>query len=101
MVDIRPSCMDRLVDTLWRMPVYEYACRSCGHHLDEIQPMGSGPPGACPQCGGELRRVYGRVAVNFSGWGFSSTDRLLPDERRSARRDFRALREKAEEIAEG
>jgi hypothetical protein len=36
--------------------------------------------------------------VRFSGWGFSSTDALLPEGRR--RRDFRALKEKAEEITE-
>jgi putative FmdB family regulatory protein len=83
------------------MPVYEYACKACGRRLEEVQPMGSGPPGPCPECLGELRRVYGTVAVRFSGWGFSKTDKLLPDERRSARKDFRALKEKAEEIREG
>jgi predicted nucleic acid-binding Zn ribbon protein len=50
-------------------------------------------------CGGELRRVYGRVAVRFSGWGFSKTDSLLPGDR--PKKDFRKLREKADEIAEG
>jgi len=80
------------------VPVYEYVCKGCGERLEEIQAMGAGPPGPCPACGGELRRAYGRVAVRFSGWGFSSTDRLLPDDRRSARKDFRALREKAEEM---
>jgi putative FmdB family regulatory protein len=81
------------------MPVYEYACRSCEHRLEEVQPMGSGPPGPCPECGGELRRVYGRIGVRFSGWGFSSTDKLVPDGR--PRKDFGKLREKAEEIREG
>jgi len=50
-------------------------------------------------CGGELRRVYGRVAVRFSGWGFNRTDSLVPEGR--ARKDFKKLREKAEEIADG
>jgi predicted nucleic acid-binding Zn ribbon protein len=61
--------------------------------------MGSGPPGPCPECAGELRRVYGRVGVRFSGWGFRRTDSLVSDER--PRKDFRKLKEKAEEIAEG
>lgn len=61
--------------------------------------MGSGPPGPCAVCGGPLRRVYGRVAVKFSGWGFSRTDALVPEDR--PRKDFRKLSEKAEEIAEG
>jgi hypothetical protein len=60
--------------------------------------MGSGPPGPCPACGGPLRRVYGRVGIRFGGWGFSSTDALLPADR--PRKDFRTLKEKAEEIAE-
>ena len=61
--------------------------------------MGSGPPGACEECGGELRRVYGRVGVRFSGWGFKSTDKLIPEDRRG--KDFKELSEKAEEIADG
>ena len=81
------------------MPVYEYACTKCGHRLEEMQPMGSGPPGPCPSCGGALRRVYGNVAVRFSGWGFSKTDKLASEGR--PRKDFRKLKEKAEEIREG
>ncbi len=80
------------------MPVYEYRCKACNHELEEVQRMGAGPPGPCPECGGELRRVYGRVGVRFSGWGFSSTDSLVPEDR--PRKDFRRLREKAEEIAD-
>ena len=82
------------------MPLYEYRCRACGHRLELIQRMGEGPPGPCPECGGELSRVYGRVAVRFSGWGFSKTDALLPEGRRG-KRDFKKLQEKAGEIAEG
>jgi predicted nucleic acid-binding Zn ribbon protein len=60
--------------------------------------MGAGVPGPCPECGGELRRTYSRVAVRLKGWGFSRTDALLPGDR--PRRDFKSLQEKAEEIAE-
>jgi putative FmdB family regulatory protein len=80
------------------MPLYEYRCRACGAEVEEIQPMGSGPPGPCPSCGGELRRAYGRVGIRFKGWGFRRTDALLPEGR--SRKDFRALREKAEEIVD-
>jgi predicted nucleic acid-binding Zn ribbon protein len=61
--------------------------------------MGSGPPGPCSRCGGELRRVFGRVGVRFSGWGFRRTDGLVPADR--PRKDFDKLKAKAEEIAEG
>jgi putative FmdB family regulatory protein len=81
------------------MPVYVYRCRSCGAGSEHLQPMGSAAPGPCPGCGGELRKVYGRVAVTFDGWGFSKTDSLLPEGRR--RKDFRTLKSKAEEISDG
>jgi putative FmdB family regulatory protein len=81
------------------VPLYEYTCADCGHRLEEIQKMGSGPPGPCSRCGGELKRVYGRVGVVFSGWGFSRTDSLLPE--RGGRKDYKKLKEKAQEIAEG
>jgi putative FmdB family regulatory protein len=80
------------------MPVYEYRCRACGATREEIQPMGSPPPGQCPECGGEMKRIYGRVAVTFGGWGFRSTDSLVPGDR--PKKDFKTLRRKAEEIAD-
>jgi putative FmdB family regulatory protein len=80
------------------MPIYAYRCRSCGHELEELQPMGAPAPGPCPVCAGELRKVYGRVAVTFSGWGFATTDSLIAGDRRT--KDFKALRSKAEEISE-
>ena len=80
------------------MPLYEYRCPACRHELEEVQAMGAGPPGPCPRCGGELKRLYGRVGVRFSGWGFSRTDSLLPEGRR--RKDFRALKDKAEELTD-
>jgi putative FmdB family regulatory protein len=79
------------------MPIYEYRCAACRAVCEELQPVGSGPPGDCAECGGELRRIYGRVGVTFSGWGFSRTDSLVPGDR--PRKDFKALKEKAEEIA--
>lgn len=80
------------------MPVYEYRCSSCGNHVEEIQPMGADAPGPCPRCGGELKRAYSRVGVVFQGWGFNRTDALLPDDR--PRKDFKRLKEKADEIAD-
>jgi hypothetical protein len=39
------------------------------------------------------------VAIRYQGWGFTSTDKLLPEDRRT--QDFRALRDRAERISEG
>lgn len=84
---------------VWTMPVYEYTCRACGQVEEHLQPLGSGAPGPCGSCGGELRRRWSRVAVKYEGWGFNTTDRLIPDDR--PRKDFRTLRERAERIASG
>ncbi len=80
------------------MPLYEYTCRSCGKTEEHLQSLGAGVPGPCQACGGELRRRYSRVAVRYEGWGFNSTDKLLPEDRRG--QDYRALRERAERIAD-
>jgi putative FmdB family regulatory protein len=80
------------------MPLYEYRCRECETALEEVQPMGSPPPGPCPACGGELRRIYGRVSVRFSGWGFRRNDSMVPGDR--PKKDFKELERKAQEIAD-
>jgi putative FmdB family regulatory protein len=81
------------------MPVYEYACRACKAVEEHLQPLGSGAPGPCQACGGELRRRWSRVAVKYQGWGFKGTDKLLSEDRQG--QDFRDLRERAERIADG
>ena len=79
------------------MPVYEYVCRSCEAAEEHLQSLGAGVPGPCAACGGELRKKFSRVAVRYEGWGFTSTDSLVNDTRG---RDFKALRSKAEQIAD-
>lgn len=82
------------------MPVYEFRCVGCDEVVETVRAMGqTDPPEACPACGGRMRRRWSRVGVRFQGWGFSSTDDLLPEDRR-ARRDYKQLKEKADEITE-
>jgi putative FmdB family regulatory protein len=56
------------------MPTYEYACRSCGRHIDVQQSFTDDPLTTCPTCGGQLRKVFGNIAISFKGTGFYSTD---------------------------
>ncbi len=56
------------------MPTYEYACTSCGHHLDAVQSFTDDPLTTCPECGGALRKVYGAVGIVLKGSGFYKTD---------------------------
>ena len=56
------------------MPTYEYACRACGHVFDIVQKMSDDPLTICPECGGELRKVFAPPAIAFKGSGFYATD---------------------------
>jgi putative FmdB family regulatory protein len=57
-----------------RMPTYEYACRKCGEHLEVVQAFTDDALTTCPNCGGPLRKVFGRVGISFKGDGFYKTD---------------------------
>ncbi|HUR18935.1 MAG TPA: FmdB family zinc ribbon protein [Acidimicrobiales bacterium] len=56
------------------MPTYEYACRSCGEHLEVVQSFTDEPLTECPACGGTLRKVFGAIGIAFKGSGFYKTD---------------------------
>jgi|SRR5436190_8728721 len=56
------------------MPTYEYTCRDCGHTFDVVQKMTDEPLTICPECGGELRKVFAVPAIAFRGSGFYATD---------------------------
>jgi putative FmdB family regulatory protein len=56
------------------MPNYEYACKSCGEHLEVHQKFTDDALTECPACGGVLRKVFGNVGIAFKGSGFYKTD---------------------------
>jgi putative FmdB family regulatory protein len=56
------------------MPTYEYACKKCGEHLEVVQSFKDDPLTECPNCGGELRKVFSPVGITFKGSGFYKTD---------------------------
>ena len=56
------------------MPTYEYVCRSCGHLFEIVQSMRDDALTECPECGGELRKVFAPPAISFKGSGFYATD---------------------------
>ncbi len=56
------------------MPKYEYACKSCGEHLEVVQSFTDAPLSECPGCGGDLRKVFSVPAITFKGSGFYRTD---------------------------
>ena len=56
------------------MPTYEYRCKTCGEHLEVVQSFKDDPLTECPNCGGELRKVFGSIGITFKGSGFYKTD---------------------------
>lgn len=56
------------------MPIYEYACTSCGERTEAKQSFADPPLEDCPHCGGKLRKLFSPVGIVFKGSGFYSTD---------------------------
>ena len=56
------------------MPTYEYACRSCGEHLEVVQSFRDDPLTTCPNCEGQLKKVFSAAGIIFKGSGWHSKD---------------------------
>ena len=57
------------------MPIYEYECQSCGHHLEAIQKMSDAPLTDCPQCArAALKKRISAPGFRLSGGGWYETD---------------------------
>jgi putative FmdB family regulatory protein len=56
------------------MPTYEYACTSCGQHVEIFQRLAEPPLETCVACGGHMRKVFFPAGIVFKGSGFYATD---------------------------
>jgi putative FmdB family regulatory protein len=56
------------------MPIYEYECLQCEKRTEWLQRMDDAPLAACPQCGGEVRKLISAPAFQFKGSGWYVTD---------------------------
>jgi putative FmdB family regulatory protein len=57
------------------MPIYEYRCAACGHHLEALQKMAEAPLRKCPECGkSQLRRLVSASQFRLKGSGWYETD---------------------------
>ncbi|MCY1023107.1 FmdB family zinc ribbon protein [Pyxidicoccus sp. MSG2] len=56
------------------MPIYEYACQSCGKTIDVLQKISDPTPAACTACGaeGSLSKVVSRSSFVLKGGGWYS-----------------------------
>lgn len=56
------------------MPTYQYRCTSCDSEQEVVQRFTDDPLTDCPECDGNLRKVFNAVGVVFKGSGFYATD---------------------------
>ena len=57
------------------MPIYEYACRSCGHEFEELQKISEKPLVKCPSCGNKsLVKKVSAAGFRLKGGGWYETD---------------------------
>ena len=56
------------------MPIYVYKCKQCGLRFERFQRVTEDPVSVCPECCGEVRRVFQPVGIVFKGSGFYATD---------------------------
>jgi putative FmdB family regulatory protein len=57
------------------MPIYEYQCDKCGHHLEALQKISDKPLRECPECGKHsLKRLMSAPRFRLAGSGWYETD---------------------------
>jgi putative FmdB family regulatory protein len=57
------------------MPIYEYQCEKCDHHLEALQRISDKPLRECPECGKHsLKRLLSAPMFRLVGSGWYETD---------------------------
>ncbi|MCK9532821.1 MAG: zinc ribbon domain-containing protein [Gammaproteobacteria bacterium] len=57
------------------MPIYEYACKACGHQMEAMQKMSDPVLTDCPSCGkAELQKLISAAGFRLKGGGWYETD---------------------------
>ncbi len=83
------------------MPTYEYACKTCGEHLEVVQSFKDDPLTECPNCGGQLRKVFGAIGIAFKGSGFYRNDSRPAPKEAAAKEKSEPKGEKSEPKGDG
>ena len=70
------------------MPIYEYACKSCGHTLDALQKISDDRLVDCPECSEPaLKRLLSAPRFRLKGEGWYETDFKKDNQRNLAKGD--------------
>lgn len=53
------------------MPIYDYACKACGHEFEREQRIHDAPVRKCPECGKlQAKRLISRTSFVLKGGGW-------------------------------
>lgn len=67
------------------MPIYAYACSSCGLQKDMLQKMSDAPLTVCPECGKEtFAKQLTAAGFQLKGNGYYATDFKNPPQTKAA-----------------
>jgi len=81
------------------MPIYEYVCQKCGHHLEVMQKMSDKPLSKCPECKGKLEKIFSQTSFQLKGSGWYVTDYSSKGKsEKTEKTDKAAKPEKAEKV---
>jgi putative FmdB family regulatory protein len=56
------------------MPIYEYECLQCGKSHEIMQKFSDAPLKACPECGGQMKKLISSTSFVLKGGGWYMTD---------------------------
>lgn len=56
------------------MPIYEYVCQKCDHHLEIMQKMSDKALTKCPECKGKLEKIFSQTSFQLKGSGWYVSD---------------------------
>lgn len=66
------------------MPIYEYVCGACGHHLEALQKISDTLLTDCPECKkAELKKQISAAGFRLSGSGWYETDFKSGDKKKN------------------
>ncbi|HET7174805.1 MAG TPA: zinc ribbon domain-containing protein [Gammaproteobacteria bacterium] len=85
------------------MPIYEYACSTCGHRLEVLQKVSDAALRKCPECGkSTLHKLISAPSFRLKGGGWYETDFKSGNKRNLAdggKEEKPAAKDKAEKPA--
>ncbi len=56
------------------MPIYEYECDECGHHVEALQKFTDPPILECDKCHASMKKLISQSSFHLKGTGWYVTD---------------------------